>query len=475
MGDNSASKLYTNLLIANYLKYNGLEESLTAFIKETALPLSALEESKRSNTNIGEIPLESLESIIEDRIHYRKSSFKDRFKTLSINDDLAPIDSAKYGIQPWNHNIRLRINISLNKALIKDMMFISANFTGDDKYLLLSSASGDLTIYDVQRATSKTLKMKEKVKGIIKLCGSIGISSYQYVCPMNGSFYLLDKKFELITNAAWKIHERMITHIKICVFTESSWLIITTGMDNFLRLNLLEVKDTKPHLKQLSEIKLASNCTSLNVIANHDNGNGRKKFSVFLTRAEFTHIACFAISDEKKLVHSYNIALNNTEFSTYAFNVRDAIVVDFVHPSDGGAIKLTPSTMLVVATSHKPYMRLLLVEIPMEAGHSESMEPDETPKTYYDKILRNFATEISQDDFSLPIIRKLKSSNGILVGSDVGIYSIDLMNGDSRLLNIPDEAKSLRHRIKCMDVSEDQMKVVAGTSNKSIYMLYVTE
>lgn len=59
---------------------------------------------------------------------------------------------------------------------------------------------------------------------------------------MNGSFYLLNNDFELVNNAVWKIHARMITHIKICNVTESSWFVITSGMDNFLRLSLLEIK-----------------------------------------------------------------------------------------------------------------------------------------------------------------------------------------------------------------------------------------
>ncbi|CAI4063542.1 hypothetical protein SUVZ_07G3490 [Saccharomyces uvarum] len=475
MDGDCTSRFYTNLLIAKYLKHNGLEDSLAAFIKETALPFSALEESKRSNSIVGEVPLESLQSIIQDRICYKKSSFQDRFKTLSVNDDLAPIDNAKYGIEPWNYNLKFSLDLNLNKILPKDTLFISAKFIDDDKYLLLSSAAGELTIYDVERTTSKVLKVNEVVKGIVKLCGSIGSSGYHYVCPMNGSFYLLNKNFEFITDAVWKIHSRMITHIKICTFTESSWFIISSGMDNLLKLSFLEVQDGKLLLKQLSEIKLASNCTSLNVIANDGNNDGHTKFSVFLTRAEFTHIACYAISDSKSLVHSYNIALNNTEFSTYAFNIRDAIVADFVHSDGEDVIKQAQSSMLVVATSHKPYMRLILVEIPMEMDHSESMESGATPKTYYDKVLRNFATEISQDDFSLPILQKLKTSNGILVGNDGGMYSIDLMNGDSRILKIPDGAKSLRNRIKCMDVSGDQMRVVAGTSNKYMYMLNITK
>ncbi|CAI4038808.1 hypothetical protein SMKI_06G1560 [Saccharomyces mikatae IFO 1815] len=475
MSDNSTTKYYTNLLIANYLKYNGLEDSFAAFIRETALPLSALEKIKSSIGNVGDVPLEDLQTVIEDRIHYKKLSFKDRFKTLSINDDLAPVDNIKYGIQPWNHDLKFSINVNLNRALPNDMLFISAKFTEDGKHLLLSSATGCLIVYDVQKATSKALNIKEKIKSIVKLYGYIGSSGYQYLCSMNGFFYLLNKDFELVPNAAWRIHTRMITHIKICRATASSWFIITSGMDNFLRLSLLEIKDAEHFLTQLSEVRLASNCTSLNVIANCDNGDGRNKFSVFLTRAEFTHITCYSIKDARYLVHSYNIALNNAEFSTYAFNVRDVIVVDFVHSNNKETIKLTASTILVVATSHKPYMRLILVEVPMKTDQLKSIKSGEVQKTYYDKVLRNFATEICQDDFSLPILRKLKYSNGILVGNDDGIYGVDLMNGDSRLLNIPDKPNILRNRIKCMDVTNDQMKVVAGVSTKSIYILDVIE
>ncbi|CAI4493558.1 ADM_collapsed_G0022180.mRNA.1.CDS.1 [Saccharomyces cerevisiae] len=108
------------------------------------------------------------------------------------------------------------------------------------------------------------------------------------------------------------------------------------------------------------------------------------------------------------------------------------MAVDYVHSNTKDTIGLSPSTMLVVATSHKPYMRLILVEIPMNTGHPKAMKLDKV-QTYYDKILRNFATEIYQDDFSLPILGKLESSNGVLVGNDEGIYSVDLMTGDSRI------------------------------------------
>lgn len=110
-------------------------------------------------------------------------------------------------------------------------------------------------------------------------------------------------------------------------------------------------------------------------------------------------------------------------------------------------------------------MRLLLVEIPT----LDSAEISETnAKTFYDKVLRNMATEVSQDPYSQPILAALQHGNGVLVGGNQGLYAIDIEQGDSWLLDVSQILKG--QRIKCMQANRSGTKLVLSLSNRAVHL-----
>ncbi|CAI4491797.1 BFH_collapsed_G0021190.mRNA.1.CDS.1 [Saccharomyces cerevisiae] len=169
---------------------------------------------------------------------------------------------------------------------------------------------------------------------------------------------------------------------------------------------------------------------------------------VALTRAEYTHIACYSIIDAIILATtSYTIALRIVDYLARTLSTcrarRICCGIIFI-PNTKVPVVLSPSSIVVVATSHKPYMRLILFRLT-------------TIKSYEILRLNNPPYGLGVEVFSLPILGKLESSNGVLVGNDEGNLQAvpDLMSGDSMCFGYSNgEANSLHDRIKCMDISK---------------------
>ena len=107
----------------------------------------------------------------------------------------------------------------------------------------------------------------------------------------------------------------------------------------------------------------------------------------------------------QKLFINYYLELNSSQFSTHSFIVQD---LDFINDK-----------VLAVATSHIPYMRVILVEIPDDKENNEDLMGDtviSNIKTFYDKILSNIAAQISNNKLSQPIIRYCPMTSGLLLG-----------------------------------------------------------
>lgn len=436
---------YTQLLVARYLKKNGYRESLAGFLKETSLSSTALMDDESLNHDKSE----DLATIIKERIEFNEYNVEKQLENLNINNlSDKDIDLKQFGIKQWDHDIKWRV---VNNTATK-VLSIGSKFMSQGKDIAISMANKEFLIY---HNGLKLVKDKIKTPSVIKLFGSVQHPTLHlnYACTMDGSLYIFNDYQNILANV-YKLHQRMITHIQFISLEGevNQLLIVSTGLDQMLKLSLLQVDPVDQHItvNEIDSIKLNSNCSSL--ISQYLDG----KLSIFLTRNDFTQIACYTIDNQaKKLVQKYYIALNNAQFSTHSFNVRDIILIN--------------DKTLAVVTSHIPYLRIILVEIPSDENEHDIENSLTNVKTYYDKILMNIATQISNTSLSQPIIKYLPLTNGLLIGNDNGLYAMDLFKYES--WSLQDKLGfPLKTIVKNIDISANGKDVICTFADKSIYL-----
>lgn len=453
---------YTAVLIAQYLKKQGYDDTLKSFLRESSIPMSVITSEDASDAQD-----DDLKSIISERIGYNDHILENQLKNMSLNEQLPPIDLNRYPLKRWNFDRKFN-GIKSRKT---DGIPIMVNFceNGNDN-IMVSTSSRQLEVCNSDLTTMTQLKdQQNKSFGVVKLAGPIVGSKYYYVCSMFGEIVLYDELFKPLPGLAFKPHERMITHIQFSKIDSNSWYMLTASMDNTLKLNVLTLSNdvVTPKFDQIWTTKLLSACTTLNLANTTVNMNGKqvKRTVFFITRMDFTHIVCYSIDNVKHTVDNcFNIALNNAQFSTHSFNVRDVVLINTEEDHNHNDC-IIEQTVICVATSHIPYMRLVMIEFPDLTPWLT--EESNTIKTYYDKILRNIATQIPQDSYSQPIMRYVSKFNGIIIGSDNGIYAIDLFNGESWKLDTSTEVDT--QRIKSIGFNQLKSEFIIGTAMKVLY------
>ncbi|CAB4251874.1 similar to Saccharomyces cerevisiae YGR117C Putative protein of unknown function [Maudiozyma barnettii] len=459
---------YTAVLVAQYLKKQGYDETLKSFLRETSIPVSVTGSDNNSDSNIH---IDDLKSIISDRIGYNDHVLDSKLKDLTLNEELPPIDNERFHIKRWNFDC----NFDNFQSFALDGIPIMVNFCSiESNNLMVSTSSRRLEIFDANlQMVSQLTDQNMKSLGVVKLAGSIPGSDIIYVCLMSGHIYLFDKTYKLITGSSFKPHGRMITHIQFSKMDDNkSWYVLTTSMDNTMNLSILKLKDNTPTWTVTSTIKLLSACTTLNMSKTKVTINGKtvSKTVILLTRMDFTHIVCYTLDDSDILQNCFNIALNNAQFSTHSFNIRDLILINTTF-ADGSPV-INNGTLIGVATSHVPYLRLILLEFPKMETYFQKINDNKQENTgittYYDKILRNMATQLPQDSYSQPIMRYIPNPNGIIIGTDNGLYAIDLFNGESWQLDMHCDING--QRIKSMEINFSNSALLIGTASKSFHL-----
>lgn len=438
---------YTQLLVARYLKKRGLVDSLASFLKETSLSKTALLEDENLNINDHLDNSEDLVNIVKERIEYNEYNIEKKLQNLNLNnvgnDD---INLREFGIQHWNHDVQW----GSNKSITTKMLSLGSKFLDNGADIAISMANKQFLVYD-----NKLNEIKETIStpSVIKLFGSVpnykqdSKSNLNYACTMDGTIYLFDK-YETILNTHYKLHQRMITHIDVIPVDPNCYYIVSTGLDQMLKVSYLQLEESgKFNLREIDNVKLNSNCSSL--ITQYSND---KSLSIFLTRNDFTQISCYSLDNAKaNMIHKYYIALNNAQFSTHSFNVRGMTFIN--------------ERVIAVVTSHIPYLRVILVEVPKIDKTNTTTEVI----TYYDKVLMNIATQISNSSLSQPLIKYLSKGNGLLIGNDDGLYVMDLFKYESwslkGVLNFPPHTI-----VKSIDISNDNNKIICTFADKSVHM-----
>lgn len=428
---------FSKVLVARYLRDNGFEETLKAFSKDCAQSFHDITGE--------EVGVQTLEGIVAERIAFADKNVQDQLARLTVEDH----GDFDYGKSVKVHNAEFRPVETISR---KGSMAIGAHFCEGQGSLLLSYVDRVVDRYDADWRLDAQLDVSQQKFGAVKLCGTLGDSDMYYLCGLDGSFVVYGDASFCDAKLQCKLQQRMVTHIQFFKLEAAdSWLVVSCGLDNHLRVHKLDRTSNDVQIEPMASEKLFSTCTAL-LVASH---NGEPL--VFITRSDHTHVSCYRIDlGSFKPVLSYNIALNNAEFSTFSFNVRDMVFAGQFNQY--GTPIVAKGSSLLFATSHVPYMRLIEVEIPLQAP--------ELGVTLYKQIVRNVPTEVDQDSYSEPILKLVPQGKEVLVGDSKGVYAVCILTGRSWLLDLPNVSRG--SRVKCMEMNKDGTKLVVALSDKTV-------
>lgn len=433
---------YTDLLIAQYLKEKGLDQTLTSFLEETDCSYSDLLKQEEYGEHL------SLEGIVRDRIRFGQAN-----KTV--------VDKPRLKFKPWNYASKFK---AVKLPPIGSMV-IGAKFldTKDDRreLLVLSSANRKTYIANVDNGLDRTDNWQViEHNSICKFCGIITNTDICYFVTINGTL----KLYDLSTSkdiCSFPLGTSIVSHLKLLNPANelTGFYFIYAGLDNKLRVAVLNMhNDTTPEFEVITETKLLSKITSLEAMIN----TNTKKPIILATRVDYTAILVFDLTETNDLEHSFNVALNDAQFMSYSYSVLDMKLVPVLDDER--------TQTLVIATSHSPYMRLIVVDINDIEEKIHKRESNEVI-THYDNILENIVTTVPQDAYSQPIIATNECFANILIGSNDGLYVVDLNKRDSWKFKISDEQNI--KRVKAVDI-DDKGSIVVTTADKEVFYCTTT-
>lgn len=384
-------------LIAHFLQENNYPETLKQFESEHGSPI---EPSKLID--------ESLTEIINDRINF--SQLSNQFENqINIHDEHDVSNDIKAIV---DHQFRHWISPSpthREKLIDLDGLVISSSYHNGLVYMSTSSSKVYVLEQDGKSIHHTTFPVV--IKKIIPLENDHDELQLLFV-GMNGMFYLSEWKDDTLnTITEFPAHKRLIVDAKYIKFNDTRY-IITLGWDFYLRLIKLE----NQQFSVLSEVKLTQQGTCFDV-TNYEN-----QLVIVLGKLENTLLDVYTINQDQ-LGLLYKISLNDAEFTSSSFSPRCITI------QSNAAIPV-----IAVATSHEPYMRLIIVSL----KEIELIQQDsQNAPIKRNQIIKNLNTMSPQDKYSQPIISwrlihpentHPKNSGVWIMGDDGVIRGVDLIH-----------------------------------------------
>ncbi|CEP60338.1 uncharacterized protein LALA0_S01e08460g [Lachancea lanzarotensis] len=440
MGSTTAEKL-SEILVAQYLAKHGYDGALLNFLKESDLSRSAVQ--------IGNDNFEDLEEIVAERIEFNETKINAQLANLSLNDAIAPLDP-KFYLPSWDHTQNL---VTADITQQPASLAVDLSFTGDSQ-LSVSTVDRNVYYYGSDLNLAKKLKINS---GVVKRCGTLSRDNetWYFACGMHGNLTIFDNNFQFLVEH--QLHTRIVKDVDFYHHKETSkCYCFSSGLDNYVKVHLIDLKTLTTTL--VASLKLTTSCTSFQV------AQTKEELPVLLlTHQDHSQLFIYALNEDQ-LVETHKLAMSNAQFSSHSFNVQSSCILSFRdNRTDTNREQLNfhlpvleDGSMVAIATSHVPYMRVIILELPIITSQS-------TSRIHYDKILRNMATMIPQDSFSSAILKSCRPSRGLIVGSDFGVYGIDVANCDSWPLI--QEGK----RVKALDAFQDRLAIAYANSQVDVF------
>lgn len=356
-------------LIAHFLSENNYPETLKAFEREHGTPIEV------------ELPHnESLVDIIQDRESFKNVDNSEQ----ELEDENSNSSKIVAGISHWTApypKVPLSIEIP--------GLVIASCWHSQSGCLLLSTA--DLKIYVVK--DDKVVHTQVQPIGRVVVKKILSFQDKILLAGMNGRVYdcYIDDDYVISVKTYIQAHTKLITDVQVFHSpTDQSLYLITLGWDFLIKV--FKIQDTFNLISE-SKLTVQGTCFAITTFQNKD--------YVIVGKNEHTLLDIYDLST---LTLQYKISLNDAIFSTSGFSPRCILVKDGI---------------IVVGTSHEPYMRIIIVSLSEEG---ESIRRNQ--------ILRNLNSHSPQDKYSQANIAWRLDKSGVWVcGEDGIIRGINLQLG----------------------------------------------
>jgi len=394
-------------LVAHFLQQQGYTDTLEQFEKDYG---RAIKPQPLPYTH------ETLVEIVNDRIqfeqlHHKVKSFElDQDDQIKHNIEL--MDIINHQIVHWSVPFP-HTSVNLGTITGNPISMTNHPTTG---HVFIATSDRKLYDFDVVRRTMSCIPMESIFKVVV------GINDGQLILVgMDGKFYRYSDDMKLINSI--QAHKRLVVDVKYVKF-EGTDYVVSLGWDNMLKI--FKLGEAIDLVSELTMRYSGTAGTSIDVTAYND------QLMIVVAKSDITLLDVITFKSE--LQFQYNISINDAEFSSTGFSPR--------HLSIQHCQGQVP--LVAIATSHEPYMRLIIVSL--------NQTSDGETTIHRNQILKNINTLSPQHKLSQPLIQwrapKNGKSQGVWVmGDDGKIRTIDLLGGESESFDGHDGA--IKHCVTC--------------------------
>ncbi|KAH6620483.1 WD40-repeat-containing domain protein [Boeremia exigua] len=398
-------------LVARYLRANGYTETLKTFIKEADLPSDA---GIRPDSSV------TIDSILDEK---RKFDLSLSFEKLGVDDAgrkwavPAPSKPTVLESLPSRSNI---LSVTVLHILLPSAptarQYIAVT-TADRRLYLLNPSSPSLELI-----RSYDSFQESPILDIITIS-----SRYMLVAMMSGKLFLYDTASDNIL-AERKDHAKYI--VKIATWSFGDFVLLATaGWDSKVCIYRINIGDGPPGIEEpLTTLTLPSIPETVLFVASPDDGSP----ILLVARRDSTFLYYYSVPSAD---HAQILLLGKQNLAPHS-NAWVAFT-----PADAQICPTDPS-VVAVATSSTPHMKLLIVKLllpPTQPSRSEGATISETSNTaaitqasqaraellIADReeaaIMVNVSTMAPQTAYSTPRLTWRPDGSGLYVSSDDGV------------------------------------------------------
>lgn len=401
-------------LVAHFLKENNYTQTLHHLELEHGKPV----QPQLLNS-------ESLSQIVEDRLQF--SSYCNKQKdTIDVNEEL-PL-RLKDLIREQFVNWPLQYPQNPTKLNIHSLVISS---TYDENNGSVYFSTNDSQVIISNNGTMKLIRFQEIVKKVL----IVGVNIV--LLGMSGKLYLLNENFEDI--GTFDTQSRFTVDAKHVNFNGTDYIIVLTWS------NMLKLVKLGDDISLVTELKLDQQGTCFDVTTY------KNEIVIILGKLENTLLEVFTIQNER-FSPKYKISINDAEFTTSSFSPR---FITISHKGNG-------IPLIAVATSHEPYMRIIIISL---------IDFDST-SIARNQIIKNLNTLSPQDKFSQPLISwkldsKEKESGIWVMGEDGIIRGLDIVD-DKVVVELNQHQAKIKDFTSFINNNGDEILITSGIDRQTL-------
>ncbi|KIX01695.1 uncharacterized protein Z518_09421 [Rhinocladiella mackenziei CBS 650.93] len=424
------------VIVARFLKANHYNEALEAFLAEAGLPEDA------GITNPGDW---TIEKILEEKKQYDSSLAFEKKGDDQITG--WPLPAPSKAVEP-------------DLTVTSNVLCVSGHGTAEDGNQAIFVTGADRSWVRISSsAPFARLGSINNVHGSPVLSISSLDNGYIFSASMSGQLTLHDSQGRLLDKC--RHHLKYAVQVVSGYTRQGKWVIATAGWDQKVHIYVPEQElaenfeptgpvNDEPYIQGLLRdpihtITLPTNPESMVLVRHPDT----KELYLIVSRRDSTFLYYYgitSIAEESSSARSREIAYSVQETGRQNLAPHSNAWVAFT-PSFL-AVCPTDSTLLAVATSHLPHMKLLIVRLlfPTESynPHAPAIANDAQPQTQAsqaraalalqdreDKAIKlHVSTMAPQTPYSTPHVVWRPGGNGVFVNADDGVIrGVDTQSG----------------------------------------------